>query len=680
MNPKPTQNPAPGLAPDRGPVTLLLRWAGERMAYADCAARRAMAEGRGEDSLERLLTGLGLDSAQLESALRRALRSGSPYEATSARIGGGEARIAARPRGRRIEMAVRLNGAGGPSSSPGPDVIVAALNESPCPVWLRGPDGAVLWRNRACERAALDLDAPDLRAAAATAAETRAAQRLPARDGDGAALTIAEAPDGLGMAVPSLATEAPNPAPGPRAALAEAAFDQLSMAVAAFGPDRRLVCANAAFLACWALPEGGAEDRPTFESLLDRLRDAERLPAVANYPLWREEVAAWADPGAEAPAEDDWHLADGSALRVERKVDGARRVVFSFRDITEQVALERRHRRTLAMRRKTLDALESGVALFDPDGRLRLANPAFARLWALDPLHLRLNPHVSDIPAPVEDEDAGAAWRSLLRAVTGGPAEYPAGPFRLQGRVLEARAAPMPDGSVLARIDDRTADDRAQTALRQRNEALAAAADLRAALADCVSVKLRTALTSIGGFAELALLETHDAPLGDRLSEILSAASDMARAVEEIELLAACGDPDTAGAGLSASDLLQKTADLLPRALWAADARLERLDESGGASFPGEIEPTRQIGLIMALAALDGLPPGGALRLIAGSEPDETGPARATFAAESLGLADRTPPEARLDRLRSLAAGIGATLTIVEKDGLRRITLTAAAG
>jgi len=664
---------AVGLSPPAAAETLELFWSGARLVSADPPARRMLAAGSGEDDLQRLLSGLGFDDAALAADLRGALLSGRACRTGCARVCGGEVAIDVRPAGRRMAMTVHL----GAASSCGPEArsLSAAAGAAAHPIWLRGEDGAVRWRNAACERLGLGLDDPRLRAAAATASATNAAQSLRMSGGDQQALMATESPGGLGMATPVWTERRADRNGAGAVDAALAATEGLSLGVAVFGARRRLIYANAAFRNFWSLPAATLEGRPRIELLLDRMRDSGRLPTIGNYPLWREEIAGWADPLAEAPSEDDWHLADGAALRVERRVDEAARTVLTFRDITAQVCLERRYRRTVSVQRRTLDALDDGVALLDPDGRLRLANPAFGTLWTLDPAHLRVGAHIAEIPAPTAIGAAADAWAELRLAVTGGGGRSERC-FRLGGRVLHATASPMPDGSILARIDDRTAAEQAETALRERGEALEAAAELRTALADCASVKLRTALTSISGFAELMALDCEAPALQAQLRAIIAATADMAKAIEEIERLAA-GKESGAPVLLTASQLMTLTGGLLSRALWTAEARLEQVNEDGDAVFLGDTESLCQITLAMALAALDGLPPGGVLRLCAGrAEPDSAGRIAAVIIAETASPQDRASARPRLARAFSLAARLGATLTSVDDGGRRTVTLT----
>ncbi len=59
-------------------------------------------------------------------------------------------------------------------------------------------------------------------------------------------------------------------------------------------------------------------------------------------------------------------------------------VTYLFHDVTERLDLERRFEELIRVQGETLDNLAEGVAVFGSDGRLRLHNAAFVRMWKLD--------------------------------------------------------------------------------------------------------------------------------------------------------------------------------------------------------------------------------------------------------------------------------------------------------
>src|SRR3546814_4592875 len=51
----------------------------------------------------------------------------------------------------------------------------------------------------------------------------------------------------------------------------------------------------------------------------------------------------------------------------------------------------------MAVQRESLDNLAEGIVVFGGDGRLRLSNPAFLRLWGLTEEDLAGNPHAAEV-------------------------------------------------------------------------------------------------------------------------------------------------------------------------------------------------------------------------------------------------------------------------------------------
>ena len=120
--------------------------------------------------------------------------------------------------------------------------------------------------------------------------------------------------------------------------------------------------------------------------MLDRLRAARKLPEQADFRNWKSELhEAYR---ALEPRQHEWHLPDGRTLRVVTTPNPEGGVTYLFDDVTERLDLVRRYEALIRVQGETLEALAEGVAVFGSDGRLDLHNPAFARLWRLDPSDL----------------------------------------------------------------------------------------------------------------------------------------------------------------------------------------------------------------------------------------------------------------------------------------------------
>ena len=67
-------------------------------------------------------------------------------------------------------------------------------------------------------------------------------------------------------------------------------LDNLATGVAIFGADGRLTFYNAAFRSLWDLDVGFLDQGPSDSAILDRLRDARRLPEQQDFRKWKAEL------------------------------------------------------------------------------------------------------------------------------------------------------------------------------------------------------------------------------------------------------------------------------------------------------------------------------------------------------------------------------------------------------
>ena len=311
--------------------------------------------------------------------------------------------------------------------------------------------------------------------------------------------------------------------------------------VAIFGPDRRLVFYNRSFAELWGLEEGFLIDGPTHGQLLDRLRERRKLPARADYAAWRaDELSYYLD--IDGVQEDTWSLPDKRTLSVTRQRHPMGGLLLLFKDITGELDLQTRFNAMIKTQSATLDSLHEAVAVFGGDGRLKLFNQAFVRLWNLDEADLRDVPDYADIvdaciplfhDRHVWDEIRGHITDPSAKARQATTGEM----RRADGTILTYITHPLPDGNTLIAFADVTATRRVETALRERAEAFEAADRLKTEFVQNVSYQLRSPLTTILGYAEFLQSQRHGDLTGrqmDHVNAILQASDHLSKLIENI--------------------------------------------------------------------------------------------------------------------------------------------------
>src|SRR5262245_21575820 len=300
-------------------------------------------------------------------------------------------------------------------------------------------------------------------------------------------------------------------------------FDRLATAFAVFDADQRLAHFNQAYVDLWRLDPALLATRPRDGEILDRLRQSRALPEKADYREWKK---TWLSAyGRNSQREDQWHLPDGRTLHVVADSAAEGGVTYLYENVTERLQLESRYNALIHVQRETLDTLREGVAVFAPNGRLRLHNRSFAALWRLSSALLGNEPHIDDVIfacRPLYDD--AQEWERTKAAVTAIFSErrpYESQFDRPDGTVIACAALPLPDGGTLLTYSDVTDSKRVERALIERNEALEAASRVKSAFVSHVSYELRTPLTNIIGFTEL-LASPAAGALGEKQKEYLS--------------------------------------------------------------------------------------------------------------------------------------------------------------
>ena len=396
----------------------------------------------------------------------------------------------------------------------------AILDALPIPVWLRDKGLAISWGNHAFvkgagaadldaarrDQVALDRNERDLAAQARSENAIQETRRFSVVNGQRRAIAFTEIPLGdagvIGTAIDVTDTAAAEARLQTHADAHASTLDTLQTAVAIFGADQKLTFYNKAFVALWGLPETFLDRHPGEGDILDRLRDLRKLPEQRDYQGWKR--AQLSQHQSARAGEEPWHLPNGQTIRVVTQPHPFGGLTFLYEDVTARIALESDYNTLMKVQSATLDTLTDGVAVFGPDGKLKLHNAAFAGIWEFEADDLEGEPHARTIAALSRDKFGDSAlWDQLIGSIVTGAKAQDMGEIERSDRsILAVSTAPLPDGATLVTFADVTARFRIENALRDRNEGLEAADRLKSDFIKHVSYELRTPLNTILGFSE----------------------------------------------------------------------------------------------------------------------------------------------------------------------------------
>jgi signal transduction histidine kinase len=519
----------------------------------------------------------------------------------------------------------------------------AILDALPIPIWLRDKGLALTWGNHAFlkgagaadlesarrEQVALDRSERELAQAARAANAPQQSKRFSVVGGQRRAINFTEIPLGdagvIGAAVDVTDTAAAEARLQQHVDAHADTLDRLQTAVAIFGRDQKLTFYNKAFVKLWGLPETFLDKHPCDGEILDRLRDGRKLPEQRDYQAWkRARLALYQDGQREKPSEEPWYLPNGQTIRVVTQPHPFGGLTFLYEDVTARLTLESDYNTLIKVQSATLDTLSEGVAVFGPDGKLKLHNAAFARIWECDPQDLDDEPHLRTIAALSRDRFGEShVWDQLIQAIVVGAGARNMGDVERSDRsVLSLSTSPLPDGATLVTFNDVTDRFRIENALRDRNEGLEAADRLKSEFIRHVSYELRTPLNTILGFSE-HLASGAPGPLNPQQEEyvhaIVSGGNTLKNLVNDILDLALV-ESGALRLELERIDLNALIGDIAVHAReWAAKMglTLEVNVPAGAGTFLADARRVRQIVFNLLSNAFKYTPRGGTIALSA---------------------------------------------------------------
>ncbi|MEY8881367.1 PAS-domain containing protein [Donghicola sp. XS_ASV15] len=154
----------------------------------------------------------------------------------------------------------------------------------------------------------------------------------------------------------------------------------LTVGVAIFDRDGRLVLFNPALMELSALPLDILTRRPRLLDFFDQLRSQGILPEPKDYTAWRKK---YAELGENAPdmVEELWSLPSGLTYRVTAQSFRNGSMSLMIEDISNELSATRGIRARVRQNESILNSIDEPLCVYSGTGQLSFSNRAFKERW-----------------------------------------------------------------------------------------------------------------------------------------------------------------------------------------------------------------------------------------------------------------------------------------------------------
>ena len=230
------------------------------------------------------------------------------------------------------------------------------------------------------------------------------------------------------------------------------ALDFLTIALALFIPDGQLSLCNTAFAKMFSLDAEWLKKQPEFGILLDAMRAVGRLPEERDFTQWRAERRAWICSDKRR-VDEPWLLPSGEILRVSFLPLSDGSTLLAVENQTREVNLLADRDQLLAVQAVILDHLEEGIAVFGPDGKLKLFNKRFADIVIASPETLSAAPQadklMNHLAGLLNEPERAQGLRALILGATAGREANSGRIKSTLGFTIDYSGVPLPNGDAL---------------------------------------------------------------------------------------------------------------------------------------------------------------------------------------------------------------------------------------
>lgn len=230
-------------------------------------------------------------------------------------------------------------------------------------------------------------------------------------------------------------------------------FADLPIGLAVFDQQRRLQVFNPALTDLTTLGPAFLSARPSFEDVLDRLREARMMPELRDYRSWRQRMVALEQAAAAGYHCETWSLPGGQTYRITGRPHPGGAIALLIEDISTAMTLTRKFRAEIDLGRDIIEHLGLPVCVLSREGEVITASAA-----CRDLIHgLVAGAAGLDLIAPrhTPEGKTNSAQQGALDALAGAVLNYGTWTGKItlaQGQLAEAVVTPIPGGMALLRL------------------------------------------------------------------------------------------------------------------------------------------------------------------------------------------------------------------------------------
>ncbi len=300
----------------------------------------------------------------------------------------------------------------------------------------------------------------------------------------------------------------------------EIVFDNIQGSILVFNDKQRLSFANAKFVELTGMDKNWLDERPYANEIFDKMRENNLLPEQKDYRMWLAELLELNEQSSVLGQE--WYVQNGQKLYVKKINTGNSGLIFIIDNLTHSLELSGKVDAMQILQAATLDNLQEAVAQFGADGRVKLCNKPFAKMF-LEGIEYESEPHINDIASnpkrKIKDSNHFERLRQIVLNME--PQSEETDMIELKnGDIYKYTARFVEGGTKLVCYENQTHEIAFQKMLEEKNFALESTDRMKREFMAEVSQKLREPLNNVMAYSQMLDADMYG-PLNQQQAELV---------------------------------------------------------------------------------------------------------------------------------------------------------------